>query len=148
MNYLSYCQSFFVKTGNQEIRSQIIENDKARELYNDNLSSGNTAFLAEYSNEKKYSLSIGLLQSKEKIELITEFIQPILAEDLSYKFSFDLSRLLPKLVFKSKENSNSSLQIINFEAIIDSNSKITILISTLIELKRNFLMKIVNLLKL
>ena len=109
---------------------------------------GNTAFLAEYSNEKKYSLSIGLLQSKEKIELITEFIQPILAEDLSYKFSFDLSRLLPKLVFKSKENSNSSLQIINFEAIIDSNSKITILISTLIELKRNFLMKIVNLLKL
>ena len=67
--------------------SKVMEKVKAEEKYFDVIASGNAGFISNYDEElKSYSNSIGNIGPKQKIKLISSFIQMIGAKDMSYEF--------------------------------------------------------------
>ena len=66
---------FTVLMNNQKIISKVLEKEKAEEKYTDAIAKGKTGIISSYNDEKtNYSINIGNLNPKSKIELTSEFI--------------------------------------------------------------------------
>ena len=79
---------FIVKEDNKTIESKVFPKEKAKEKYTDSLAENNQAIFGEYQENKDgfYSINIGGIKPKGKVELISNFIQQIKSNDLSFQY--------------------------------------------------------------
>ena len=103
---------FKIKKGSQIITSKILEKEKAKEKYNDAISSGNTGIILNYTtSNQEYEITIGQILPNENVEVHTFFLQIISSEDMSYLYQ--LITNYPRFnVHKNKlENKEIELKI-------------------------------------
>ena len=113
---------FTVLMNNQKIISKVLEKEKAEEKYSDAIAKGKTGVISSYNDENTtYSINIGNLNPKSKIELVTEFYQFLTFDDMS--FCFTLMSNYPSLSINTDYNQ------IYFKINFETHSKITRLIS-------------------
>ena len=78
---------FKIKIGEKKVTSKVMLKQEAEEKYDKSIFEGNTGFLSRYDDEEKvYSINIGNISPKEKVELKSYFIQNIGTQDMSYEF--------------------------------------------------------------
>ena len=107
--------------------------EKLEEKYNDSLASENFGFISRYQEDNNaYSVNIGNLQPKKRIELKSVFIQMIDSNDLSYQF--DIMESYPAFHYKEIKNENENKKI-NANFKISTQSKITRLIAPFLDEK-------------
>ncbi len=113
------------------IISKVLEKEKAKEKYNDLISSGNSAFIGDYDdNEMCYDIVIGNLLPNQKVILETSFLQLLTSNDMSYEFSIMDS--YPSFYYRKMDFNHSRKQNkknIKGKININTLSKITRLIS-------------------
>ena len=127
---------FAIKLDNKIIVSKVLEKEKGKEKYTDKIASGNTAFLGNLTESgEKMEINIGNLLPGKIIEVMTEYIQLIQSEDMSYCLSVIQS--YPKMVLNSvkDENTGHVFQQYSFHGI-----KCNIYISTINQLTRFILL--------
>ena len=124
---------FVVTIDKKIIVSKVMPKEKAEEKYNDSLASGNVGFISRYQEDNKaYSVNIGNLQPKKRIELKSVFIQMIDSNDLSYQF--DIMESYPAFHYKEIKSENENKKI-NANFKISTQSKITRLIAPFLDEK-------------
>ena len=124
--------------GNKKIISKLLEKEKAKEKYNDTISTGNTGFVS-YTLEDESKICIGNLPSGEEIELKTFYFGHITTKDLSYQAKFPV--IFPKFVLEDP-SFNEEYEYYEYENItvkgkiyINTRSKLTRLV---IDNSKNF----------
>ena len=91
---------FIVTLDKQIIISKILERERGKEKYNDEIASGNTAFYGSiFESGEKMEINIGNLLPKKTIEIKAIYLQNINSEDMSYCFS--LIQLYPVMIINS-----------------------------------------------
>ena len=123
---------FVVRIGNKVIVSKVLPKEKAKEKYDDSVSSGNLGFLGNYNDDGlNYNVLIGNILPQEKIILETSFLQLLTSNDMSYEFS--IMNHYPSFKYKEMNsimpNNKTIKGIINIRTL----SKITRLISFFLE---------------
>ena len=104
----------------KKIISKVLSKEKAKEKYTDSIAKGNTATMTSYDEDNTtYCINIGRIKPNTKLELMSEFIQFITSDDIS--FCFSIMRNYP---YFSSLNPNQCSIKINLE----TQSKITRLI--------------------
>ena len=92
---------FFVTLDNKTIISKILEAEKGKEKYNDEIASGNTAFYGSiFESGEKMEINIGNLLPGKIIEVKAIYLQLINSEDMSYCFS--LIQSYPKTILTNE----------------------------------------------
>ena len=87
---------FTVILDNKIITSKILEAERGKEKFNDEIASGNTAFYGSiFDSGEKMEIYIGNLYPTKILELKTEYLQIINSEDMS--FCFSLIQSYPKM---------------------------------------------------
>ena len=122
---------FAIKVDDKIIISKILEKEKGKEKYTDEIASGNAAFLGKLSESgEKMEINIGNLLPGKIIELMTEYIQLIESEDMSY--CLNVIQSYPKMVLNYDNNENTShvFQQYSFHGIkcniyISANNQLT-----------------------
>ena len=111
----------------KKVISKILDKDKAKEKYNDAISSGKTGAIS--SKEDNYIIvNIGNIEPKGLVKLTTEFIQFLTSEDMSFCYSTITD--FPIIDIKNnKENNNEKLRNIKAKINIKAHSKILRLIT-------------------
>ena len=125
---------FIVTVDDKIYMSKILEKEKAKEKYNDAISSGNIGFYSRYEDKKmtKYSINIGNTNPNQKVKLNTFFIQMINSYDMSYEFN--IMENYPTFNYKESYcNSNENNKRLKANFKIETQSKITRLISPFLE---------------
>ena len=124
--------------GNKKIISKLLEKEKAKEKYNDTISTGNTGFVS-YTLEDESKICIGNLPSGEEIELKTFYFGHITTKDLSYQAKFPV--IFPKFVLEDP-SFNEEYEYYDYENMtvkgkiyINTRSKLTRLV---IDNSKNF----------
>ena len=86
---LSNCNitRFEMIKNNKKIVSKLLEKEKAKEKYNDIITTGNYGFIS-YNDNHENKICLGNLQPNEEIELKTFYFGHIINKDLSYQASF------------------------------------------------------------
>ena len=106
--------------------------EKAEEKYNDSIASGNQGFISRYDEQMtNYSVNIGNINPKQKIKLNSIFIQMIGSQDMSYEF--DIMEKYPSFHYKELNQNAPRNKIIKANLKIESQSKITRLISPFLD---------------
>jgi len=119
---------FTVTIGNKKIISKILSKEKAEEKYSDSISSGNTGFIGNYSDDGwNYTVLIGNISPKEKVILETSFLQLLTSNDMSYELS--IMENYPSFQYKEMNQDKPDNKIVKGKIIIKTLSKITRLIS-------------------
>ena len=118
-----------IKMKDKIIETKVIENDKAKEKYNDAISSGNTGIASSYDiNKKVCSLKIGNLPPNEILTLNYSFIQFINIKDSFYYLN--LIKDFPSInnfnseILKGKIIIETSSAINDLQCLTDSNKLI------------------------
>ena len=120
---------FNIKLDNKIIISKILEKEKGKEKYTDEISSGNTAFLSNVlESGEKMEINIGNLFPGKIIELNTEYIQLIQSEDMSY--CLNVINSYPKIVLDKNKNESNIFSQYYFRGIkcninISTNNQLT-----------------------
>ena len=120
---------FNIKLDNKIIISKILEKEKGEEKYTDEISSGNTAFLGNiFDSGEKMEINIGNLLPGKIIELMTEYIQLIQSEDMSY--CLNVIQSYPKIVLDKNKSENSIFSQYYFRGIkcninLSTNNQLT-----------------------
>ena len=102
--------------GNQKIISKILEKEKAKEKYNDTISTGDTGF---YSSREKdeTKICLGNLSPNEEIELKTFYFGHITVKDLSLQAKFPV--IFPSFVLETpslkKNIKNINMKILQLK---------------------------------
>ena len=97
---------FIVKINEKIIVSKILESEKGKEKFNDEISIGNSAFYGKIEDSgEKMEIYIGNLLPKKILEIKTIFFQKIISEDMSY--CFNLIQSYPKILYLNENNSFS-----------------------------------------
>ena len=115
----------------KKIISKLLEKEKAKEKYNDTISTGNYGFIS-YNKEHKTRICLGNISPNEEIELKTFYFGHILNKDLSYQATFPV--IFPNFILgdpDSKEEPEDyyyEKQIVNGKIYINARSKITRLV--------------------
>ena len=123
---------FVVRIDDKVIISKVMSKEKAEEKYNDSVASGNVGFFSRYEEENKtYSVNIGNLQPKKRIELKSVFIQMIDSSDLSYEFN--IMETYPAFHCKDLGKIKSDNKKVDLKIKIETQSKITRLIAPFLE---------------
>ena len=92
---------FLITLDNKTIISKILEAEKGKEKYNDEIASGNTAFYGSiFESGEKMEINIGNLLPGKIIEVKAIYLQLINSEDMSYCFS--LIQSYPKMILTNK----------------------------------------------
>ena len=119
---------FTVTIGEKIIVSKVLTKEKAKEKYNDSISSGNTGIISTYKESLKYYLvNIGNILSKQKIKLSTSFIQMIGSNDMSYEFK--IIENYPMFKCDKLNDKETKYKIIVVNLNLETQSKITRLIA-------------------
>ena len=85
-NSMVQFSQFTLDINGKKVVSKVIEKEKAKEKYIDALASGNTGAIS--SQEDNYiKVNIGNINPKSRVKLMTEFIQFLTSEDMSYCYS-------------------------------------------------------------
>ena len=129
---------FVVIIDEKVVLSKVMAKEKAEEKYNDSIASGNQGFISTYDEQmNNYSVNIGNINPKQKIKLNTIFIQMIGSQDMSYEF--DIMEKYPSFHYKGLNKNDARNKIIKANFNIETQSKITRLISPLLdeEAKKN-----------
>ena len=120
---------FNIKLDNKIIISKILEKEKGEEKYTDEISSGNTAFLGNiFDSGEKMEINIGNLLPGKIVELMTEYIQLIQSEDMSY--CLNVIQLYPKIVLNKNKSENNIFSQYYFRGIkcninLSTNNQLT-----------------------
>ena len=113
---------------NQKIVSQILEKEKAKEKYIDDISTGNYSFIS-YNEDDKNKVFLGNIAPGEEIELKTFYFSHIISKDLSYQTKFPT--IFPGFIMgdpdskKRPENYYYEKKIVKGKIYINTRSKIT-----------------------
>ena len=103
--------SFNCKIGDSiNVKSKVIEKEKAEVKYTDSVASGNAAIFVsdDPDNENRLIINMGNIPPKAEVIFISEFIQTI---EVSKKYEFELFRNLPIFQGKNEEiYKNSELR--------------------------------------
>ena len=129
---------FQVTINNKIVISKVLEKEKAKEKYNDSISDGNVGILGSYDeNSYSYNVTIGNIKPKEKVELITYYLQMITSEDMS--FQYEIMQHYPNFISKDmKEEDINKNRAKNLEGKIKikTQSRLTRLIIPLLDEKK------------
>ena len=119
---------FKIKIGEKKVTSKVMLKQEAEVKYDNSIFEGNTGFLSRYDSEEKvYSINIGNISPKEKVELKSYFIQNIGTQDMSYEFI--IMEKYPTFHYKELNKEKARNKIIKAKFIIETQSKITRLIA-------------------
>ena len=122
---------FEVIKKDQKIISQLLEKEKAKEKYNDTISTGNSGLIS-YNENNTTKICLGNLPSGEEIELKTYFFGHIICKDLSYQAKFPV--IFPSFLIQDSksegniENYSYNKSVVQGKININTSSKITRLI--------------------
>ena len=122
---------FEVIKKDQKIISQLLEKEKAKEKYNDTISTGNSSLIS-YNENDTTKICLGNLPSGEEIELKTYFFGHIICKDLSYQAKFPV--IFPSFLIQDSksegniENYSYNKSVVQGKININTSSKITRLI--------------------
>ena len=123
---------------NKKIVSKLLEKEKAKEKYNDDIAGGNFGFIS-YNEEHENKVCLGNILPNEEIELKTFYFGHIISKDLSYQASFPV--IFPNFIMgdpdgiRVPEEYKYEKKIVNGKIYINARSKITRLI---ISASKNF----------
>ena len=115
----------------KKVVSKLLEKEKAKEKYNDTISSGDYGMVS-YNRENETKICMGNISPGEEIELKTYFFGHIVFQDLSYQAKFPL--IFPKFFLENPKNGEDlstfeySKKIVKGKIYLNTNSKITRLI--------------------
>ena len=100
---LSNCNitKFEMIKNNQKIISKLLEKEKAKEKYNDTITTGNFGFIS-YNEENENKICLGNISPKEEIELKTFYFGHIITKDLSYQACFPV--VFPNFIIGDPDN--------------------------------------------
>ena len=119
---------FVVSIDDKIVLSRVMQKEKAKEKYNDAISSGNVGFYSSYREEENsYSVNIGNLKPNQQIKLSSVFIQMIGSQDMSYEFS--IMEKYPTFHYKELNKYNPKNKTIKANFEITTRFKITRLIA-------------------
>ena len=122
---------FEVIKKDQKIISQLLEKEKAKEKYNDTISTGNSSLIS-YNENNTTKICLGNLPSGEEIELKTYFFGHIICKDLSYQAKFPV--IFPSFLIQDSksegniENYSYNKSVVQGKININTSSKITRLV--------------------
>ena len=122
---------FEVIKKDQKIISQLLEKEKAKEKYNDTISTGNSSLIS-YSENNTTKICLGNLPSGEEIELKTYFFGHIICKDLSYQAKFPV--IFPSFLIQDSKsegnikNYSYNKSVVQGKININTSSKITRLV--------------------
>ena len=131
---LSNCSvtKFEMNLNNKKVISKILEKEKAKEKYNDSITTGNYSFVS-YNDDKETTICLGNIPSNQEIELKTYYFGNLICNDLSYQASFPV--IIPEFIIgdpKNKEEPHNynryNKKEVKGKIYINSFSKITRLI--------------------
>ena len=105
---------------NKKVISKVIDKEKAEEKYSDAIASGNTGAISS-QEDKIIKVNIGNIPSKSIVKLISEFIQFLNIEDVSYCYS--TIKNFPNFATKNNK-TNVKLRRIQANIIIKCHLKI------------------------
>ena len=114
--------------GGKKVISRLLEKEKAKEKYNDTISTGNYGFIS-HQKESKNIICLGNIASGEEIELKTFYLGHIINKDLSYQASFPV--IFPNFIMgdpDSKEEPETyyyKKKIVKGKIFLKTRSKIT-----------------------
>ena len=115
---------FIISKDKKVIISRILEKEKGKEKYNDEISSGNTAVLGEiFESGEKLEIIIGNLLPNETLEIKTQYFQIINSEDMSY--CYNLIQIYPKIILKNDGRSEIGFKGIKCNIYISTRSQLT-----------------------
>ena len=117
---------FTVLLDNKTIISKILESEKGKEKYNDEISSGNTAVYGSiFDSGEKMEVNIGNFLPNKTIEVKVVYLQNINSEDMSYCFS--LIQTYPKIIINRSDNyfENVSMKGIKCNIYLTTQSSLT-----------------------
>ena len=116
---------------NIKVVSQLLEKEKAKEKYNDTISTGNYG-LVSYNERNKNKVCLGNIASGEEIELKTFYFSHIMNKDLSYQTIFPT--IFPNFIMEDPDFKESpekyyyEKKIVKGKIYINTRSKITRLV--------------------
>ena len=123
---------FEMTLNNQKVISKILEKEKAKEKYNDSITTGNYSFTS-FNDDIKTNICLGNIPPNQEIELKTYYISNIICNDLSYQVSFPV--IFPKFIIEDPNNkevpyyfNKYEKKIVKGKIYINTFSKITRLI--------------------
>ena len=130
---LSNCNitRFEMIKNNKKVVSKLLEKEKAKEKYNDTITTGNYGFIS-YNEEHENKICLGNIQPNEEIELTTFYFGHIINKDLSYQASFPV--IFPNFIMgdpnskEEPENYHYQKKIVKGKIYIKTRTKITRLV--------------------
>ena len=129
---------FQVTINNKIVISRVLEKEKAKEKYNDTISDGNVGILSSYDDKTySYNVTIGNIKPKEKVVLITYYLQMITSEDMS--FQYEIMQHYPNFIskdMKREEIDKNRAKNLEGKIKIKTQSRLTRLIIPLLDEKK------------
>ncbi len=123
---------FVITIGDKTVISKILPKEKAKEKYDDSISSGKGGFLGNYSDDGlNYDVLIGNISPNEKVILETSFLQLLTSNDMSYELS--IMEHYPSFQYKEMNREKPDNKKVKGKITIKTLSKITRLISFLLD---------------
>ena len=88
---------------NKKVISKILEKEKAKEKYNDSITTGNYSFVSFNDDDNKNTnICLGNIPPNQEIELKTYYFSNLICNDLSYQASFPV--IFPKFIIEDPKN--------------------------------------------
>ena len=118
--------NFIIKINEKVIISKILESEKGKEKYNDEISSGNNAFYGKIEDSgEKMEIFIGNLLPNKILEIKTIYFQKIISDDMSY--CFNLIQSYPKIfcLNKNKLYYENYMKGIKCDIYLSTKSQLT-----------------------
>ncbi len=123
---------------NKKVVSKLLEKEKAKEKYNDSISTGDVGFVS-FNEKNENKICLGNIQPNEEIELKTFYFGHLINKNLSYQAFFPV--IFPNFVMGELNsddvplNYNYEKEIVKGKIYIKTRSKITRLV---INASKNF----------
>jgi len=92
---------FEMTLNNKKVISKILEKDKAKEKYNDSISTGNYGFIS-FNEDKISTVCLGNIPADQEIELKTYYFGDLICNDLCYQATFPV--IFPEFIIGDPKN--------------------------------------------
>ena len=116
----------------------MLEKEKAKEKYSDSIADGNVGILGSYEEKSySYNVRIGNIKPKDKVVLITYYLQMITSEDMS--FQYEIMQHYPNFIskdMKKEDIDKNRAKNLEGKIKIKTQSRLTRLIIPLLDDKK------------